>query len=213
MLLCVLHLYVQKNLLTLLGGLNYFICLAIEKTCEHPLHCSTGLAPPGTVGQAKQPARIWESSDWQMSFSITKVFLLWHARSHISSLVLQTLLSQVRENHKKVLDILDFLLYSLIFHCISLCSQGRLCDHNLTVTIPKYLLHGRCGLVVVTGKESLNNGARVLPHHTFSPFNNNNNNNNFNGAEVLPYRLFPPFKNNNNLRITTKEIERDWDYD
>ena len=128
-----------------------------------------------------------------------------------SSLALQTLLSQVRENHKKTkeLDILDVLLYSLIFHCISLSSQGRLCDHNLTVTSPKYLLHGRRGLVVVTGKESLNNGARVLPHRTFSPFNNNNNNINFNHAGVLPYRLFPPFKNNNNLRITTKEIERD----
>ena len=79
-------------------------------------------------------------------------------------------------NHKKT--IWNILLYSLIFYCISVCSQGRLCDHNLTVRRPKYLLHGRRGLVVVTGKPSLNNGPRVLPHHTFSPSNNNNNNNN-----------------------------------
>ena len=67
--LCVniILMYVQKNLLTL----NYFICLVIENTWEHPLYCSTGLPPP--LGQAQQPAWTWESSHWQMSFSILKV--------------------------------------------------------------------------------------------------------------------------------------------
>ena len=55
MLLCVIHVYVHKNLLKLLGGLNYFICIVIEQLVSSYYIIPLDWLP---LGQAQQPARI-----------------------------------------------------------------------------------------------------------------------------------------------------------